>query len=519
MSYDQTREAEQLRYLDVAIAEFILRYQSNPATEGRRTAILLPGGMGCTLLRARTPYDDSAGLGQTFQYDTLWLDAFTFLGNALNIAMQKQPDGSFRDLDNRIVIANGSVDFLDCTPYDGFTAWCELHGIDWFIYGWDWRRRVEEVGDFFVIRFLPRLQAALLDAGLPDPLANFTVLGHSFGGMVVNLVNRRVDAVLDGMRQAITVGAPFYGYGGQIHRWFEGDSMFNDLGKLAVIRVIASLPGVYTLGFLDAETFATYGTALKGDTAYPLSGYPSMDATAPTTEADPFNPPTTGPERRYPTDIGFDMNELAHAHAVYNETVQPMPAGLEGRFFCVRGVRPVADTAGAITWGEITTVFNPNTFGSPITDGPDVPGDDTQPAWTARLVTQTAEQIVTVQADLHHMFMLDQPEVLAAIGGIMALTGPLILVAEDRRRAFLRRPDAASPERAFEVIRGLQALRTADRPDVDRPTVEAYLEQFSLGTLRAVARRVIQDVLKRPNLAQRQPSQSDEPSRKPDETR
>ena len=294
--------------------------------------------------------------------------------------------------------------------------------------------------------------------------------------------------------------------------------MFNDLGKLAVIRVIASLPGVYTLGFLDAGTFATYGAALQDDPAFPLAAYPSMDATSPATEADPFDPPTTGPKLRYPTDIGFDMGELAHARAAYDATVQPMPADLEDRFFCVRGVRPVADTAGAIAWGEITTSFNPSTCGSPITDGADVPGDDTQPAWTTRLVTQPIEQIKTVPADLHHMFMLDQPEILAAIGGIMALTGPLILVAEDRRKAVPRRPAAASPEQALAVIRGLQALRTADRPDVDRETVEAYLEQFPLGTLRAVARRVIQDTLKRPNAAQRRPPQRQDAPQKPADT-
>ena len=52
--YDTTRESEQLRYLKVDIASFILRYQSKPLTSGRRTLFLFPGGMGSQLLRART---------------------------------------------------------------------------------------------------------------------------------------------------------------------------------------------------------------------------------------------------------------------------------------------------------------------------------------------------------------------------------------------------------------------------------------------------------------------------------
>ncbi len=498
MSYDETRDSEQLRHLDVAIAEFILRYQSNSATSGRQTAILFPGGMACELLRARTPYDDNGGPGQTFHYDTVWLDAFTFLGNALTLAMHKQ-GGSFRDLDDRIVIANGSVEFLGGTPYDGFTAWCDLQGIDWFVFGWDWRRRIEDIADFCVTQFLPRFQQAMLAANLPDPLMDFTIVGHSFGGMVVNLVNRRTDAILDGMQHVITAGAPFYGYGGQIHRWFEGESLLNDLGKLAVIRVIASFPGVYTLGFLDADTFLANQAALADDHDFPLLAYPSMDADNPALQADPFNPPTAGPALRYPVDIGFDMHELAHAREIYQATAQPMPEDVQDRFFCIRGVRPAADTAGAITWKLIDASYNPQISGTRIANDAAVPGDDTQPAWTARLVTQPAAQIVTIRAELDHAFMMESPEVLAAIGAIMGVPETVLLAVEERREIPPRKPQSVSSDEALGIIRGLQERRTPERPMLDKPTVDAYLEQFPLGKLRAVARRVIQDILKRPN--------------------
>jgi hypothetical protein len=33
------------------------------------------------------------------------------------------------------------------------------------------------------------------------------------------------------MTRAVTVADPFYGYDGQIHRWFEGEQYLNHLGQ------------------------------------------------------------------------------------------------------------------------------------------------------------------------------------------------------------------------------------------------------------------------------------------------
>jgi hypothetical protein len=73
MSYATTRDSEQLRILDLAIAQFVQRYTSNPTTGKRRTLFLFPGGMGCQLLRARKPYKNNFIGTQTFQYDKIWL--------------------------------------------------------------------------------------------------------------------------------------------------------------------------------------------------------------------------------------------------------------------------------------------------------------------------------------------------------------------------------------------------------------------------------------------------------------
>ena len=237
---------------------------------------------------------------QTFQYDKIWLTLETFLGDALLLGMHKdRAPGVYRDLDNRIIIADGAVELFGVTPYSLFIAWCELNGLDWFIFGWDWRRRLEDTVSFFLTRFLPRFQSTVQNACNADPLRDFILVGHSFGGMIVNLILRQYSSLLTNMTRAVTVAAPFYGYDGQIHRWFEGDQYFNQLGKMNVIRVISSMPACYTLPYLDAGTYTTNQAALAQDPQYPLADYPSHDAANLVQMADPFNPVRAALPRRH----------------------------------------------------------------------------------------------------------------------------------------------------------------------------------------------------------------------------
>ena len=111
ITYDTTRDSEQLRFLKVDIADFILRYESKPANPERRTLFLFPGGMGSQLLRARTPYQDD-GTPQTFQYDNYWLSPLTFLGGPLFLGMQQAGRRDFRDFNDQIVIPIRRRQFL-----------------------------------------------------------------------------------------------------------------------------------------------------------------------------------------------------------------------------------------------------------------------------------------------------------------------------------------------------------------------------------------------------------------------
>jgi pimeloyl-ACP methyl ester carboxylesterase len=413
LSYADTRDSEQLRILDVAVAQFIQRYTSNPSTGGRRTLFLFPGGMGCQLLRARTQYQDGVATPQTFQYDKVWLTVETFLGDALTLRMHKDGQGVYRDLDDRIIVADGAVELFGVTPYTLFTAWCELNELDWFIFGWDWRRRLEETVAFFLARFLPRFQSTVQNACGTDPLSDFILMGHSFGGMIVNLILRQYNSLLANMTRAVTVAAPFYGYDGQIHRWFEGDQYFNLLGQMKVIKVISSMPACYTLPYLDAGTFSANQPALAQDPQFPLAGYPSHDAANAPLNADPFNP--VG--QRYPGNTGFDMTELNHGLHIFQQLTVPLTQYAD-RFFNIRGVESTPDTVvGGIDWKLLPGPANPST--SPITNRPpQVPGDGVQPAWSTRLVTLPNNQWLTVDG-VDHMFMMEYPATQQIIGQVL----------------------------------------------------------------------------------------------------
>ena len=372
------------------------------------------------LLRAQTRYRDNVATPQTFNYDTVWLTLLTFLPpGALQLAMHhdpRDPPAVERDLDDRIIIADGVVNFLGATPYDKFTQWCEVNDLDWFIFSWDWRRRLEDTVALF-LRFLPQFQSTVISQCGADPLADFVLVGHSFGGMVVNLLLHHAHSLLDTMTRAITVAAPFYGYDGQIHRWFEGEQYFNlGLGKMNVIRTISSMPVCYTLPYLDAGTYSANQAALAHDPQYPLAAYPSDFAGGnPQPIADPFNPVA----QQYPDNTGFDPDLLSDGLNVFRLLTAPPLPRYAGKFFNIRGVQTTNNTVNGINWQLLANPPNCPAV-TPITNNqPMGSGDDTQPAWTARHLALPSTQWVTVNAAIDHMFMMEYPQTQAAIAGVL----------------------------------------------------------------------------------------------------
>ena len=306
--------------------------------------------------------------------------------------------------------------------------WCDDKGIDWFILGWDWRRPVGDAAQFFINRFLPHFrQRVIAECEGADPLAKFTLIGHSSGGMVVNSALRTNHAILGTLDKAITVGTPFYGYGGQLHRWYEGEEFLNGLGNVNKMEIKRSHR--LAAGLLRAALHERPGRTRRTrprsrrSRSIPSTSYPCTDPFL-LVDADPYDPrahPADPNKVRYPpTPItGFDKGALARGGATINALVQPLPAALEPKFFNIRGVRTKVDTVGSVTWDWLSPVqFDQE----PVTDVSLVPGDDTQPAWSARLATLPANQIITVEGpDINHMFIMNCPETLAELGTLLGV--------------------------------------------------------------------------------------------------
>ena len=432
MSYDSVRMGEQMRILDFSIDEFINRYnlftleaELLGVVPARQTLILLPGGMASKLRRAKKAWDPAGPASQIFKYDIVFGDVPALLGGAArDLRMHKTAAGEYRDKGNRVVIADGVIDLFGISPYLLFTAWCSFKQIDWFVWPWDWRRSVDEVGTFFVDRFLSHFQERVAtDCNNADPLADYSLIGHSAGGMVVNWLLRNVDPLPGTIRKVITVAAPFYGYGRQLHRWFEGEPLVNGGGAFTngIIKALSSFPACYSWNFLPLEFYeANQALFQNDDPAYRLASYPSVDLAPPNDPVDTYAPQPPG--QRYPTfaQTGFDNDELSKARTLFDALTSPLSPAQAAMFVNIRGDTTANNTLDTTTW-KLLPPISP----SPIADTSLTPGDSVQPAWSTRdvgLLNQVPGNVITVKGgDTSHMFIMDSPKTIAQLAAVLGI--------------------------------------------------------------------------------------------------
>jgi hypothetical protein len=60
---------------------------------------------------------------------------------------------------------------------------------------------------------------------------------------------------------------------------------------------------------------------------------------------------------------------------------------------------------------------------------------------------------------------------------------------------------AASSEEALQFVRRLQEEVARERPPNTEAFVEQYLDQFTRGELRGIGRRILMDIMKRPQIS------------------
>ncbi|HWI39512.1 MAG TPA: hypothetical protein VNU64_23905, partial [Burkholderiales bacterium] len=157
---------------------------------------------------------------------------------------------------------------------------------------------------------------------------------------------------------------------------------------------------------------------------------------------------------------------------------------------------PKAKTHGSVSCDWIRPQFDPED-GTPISDGKhDVPGDDTQPAWSARLVSRTNPgRVRTVKSDtVTHMFFMNQRGTLENLASILHWQGALANTIIRPRQA----ERFATDEELQAFLDWVEHVRKRRR---GRPTSEEDLERDMPDNVRSnmptVAARIIADIFKR----------------------
>jgi hypothetical protein len=507
ITYAEVRDREHLRLLTPAIDAFIKRARYPPATGStgpRQTVFFFAGGIASALWRAKKKFQPGTTKPQTFEYEIVWLNDETHKrGYARRLKMHRDDVGIFRDKEDYIIVPSGMIWDV---PYAGFIDWCANNNLNLLVVDYDWRRRLEDTVTFFLHTFLPFFKTRVLDAGLPDPLAKFSLIGHSMGGMIVNLILRGNDPIVAGLARAITVATPFYGYPGQLHCYFEGHWLANgdnNIYKQEIMKVVASLPAPYTLQYLDEATYRERATqsALAHDPEFPLLSYPSMDATDTTVRADAYNPKINGSRVRYPGETGFDLAELDYGRLQAQQLVAPMVPNLAEKFYNIRGViteddqqTPKSTTPGDVTWDWVPTSFDA-TDPSPISDVTMVPGDETQPAWSTRLATNAPARCITVRgSSIEHVTIMNHARTLDALAAILGTPGAAM------SPSIPPTPEPASDEDLIAFMRWLhkRPRRKPPWPSYNELARRALVPAELQDKLPGITLRIIRDIMKRP---------------------
>jgi hypothetical protein len=408
----------------------------NPTPPAAPVIFFFPGGLGSQLMQS----EEAAPDGPPYDFYTVWLNCAIILG----LARQLQLSGD-QDWHDEYILPDGCIDF----SYDGFQQWCADNQLPLFVFGWDWRRQSGNAADFFLNKFLPAVEAAVAAGGYANsPLANFWLIGHSFGGMVVKrILNETANSYVQSMKGAITVATPFYGSGGQVHRFFVGESDLNVTlfpnGAATCTKIVSTLPANYEILFLDQDTFNANQAAFLLDPAgYKLSKYPSTDA-ATGVPADPYvpipgqpaQPPATGMVR-YIQNYNFNWQLLTDSRTASHLTAQALDPSVSGKFWNVRYVQTdnggtdLPGTVVAQTWALVNANFDPDVGPDPITDKLG-PGDSVVPAWSARLIGVADDHVVTLRAPgLEHQNLMNEGIVQEELATLLNLSEPFMLLAQ-----------------------------------------------------------------------------------------
>ena len=461
------------------------------------TVILLPGGMGSQLDRTVGAYADGAPL-PFGQFETVWAGFGLIFGDeAASLAMTTDREDARR----RILVPNGPVRWKPFyTPYAATKTFFRDAGVNYFVFGYDWRRPPLE-NAIYLDRFLRELARRADELrGDARGLTSATLLAHSQGGLVGATYLARFrqtpgDPLDRYVTRFISVGSPFYGTCGHIDRYYVGDSLLNWLlGRQTLARYIASMPGPFALCHLDFESYQHL--AATTDIALDLPDYPTTDADT-HAPADIHDPSMF---ERLPSWMKGEWADavreaIGDSRAVMWLLANGLPAPAQARTFHIRGgITPLETknnakaSATSLVWGrwpnqgrsEETSEVSPLVAGEAAPAGRQ--GDGVVPYWSSRLAQTPRSRVYDLRSATDHMDFMEHAEVLAAVKHIMdhdrvpapadAMTIASMMGVQPQVRA-----DEATARRFLQQVRA-GGVTPADPQD---PAVwKRVLESFSV---------------------------------------
>lgn len=444
-----------------------LRYQP-----GQPTIVLLPGGMGSQLDQSTRPFRGTV----PENFDPIWIDLgiLPFLGAD---ARKLEITGDLADIGGHIVVPNGPLRFTGLRSYDDTERFFSSHGYNYVVFGFDWRRQLQEaVG--FLRQFLSALAVLWLDQ---DPNADVTLLCHSQGGLVGKLFLDTYATAPSSfpryLKRVVCVAAPFYGTGTHMQRYFVGDKALNVLYPAkTVAEVTSTLPGPYALLPIDLQTFGKVGASIG------LSSYPVSDATT-GAPADPYGDDSQALDR-YPQFVNHGLR-LA-AGRVRQAVASPLPPALHDRMWFIRS--GLTETPVRFRWSTVPPDYDP---GRPSSQPPyeaidDGPGDGTVPFWSAVLAGTSPGHIHDCQVAKDHPRLAEHPEVLNVVHTIVRENQ---LAGAERMRSLLNaQPTPAGVASSHEVQDLLSQTRQHRDEEEARRTFQRAGESFIRGLLDEVRR-------------------------------
>lgn len=463
MDYEQYRISLIKGYYDNQLETLLSDFDPR-----RRTVILLPGGMGSQLMRSEDAFPASPNVIS----DVVWID----LGIAFGDALTLEVDAAGRDKDAFVIAAYGPLKFLTENPYGELKERARDKDWNYAVFGYDWRRPLQESAGFFKSWILEFQRRVIAHFGPQfDPIPKLTIVCHSMGGLVAKTA--LADAGFSGLgfNAVMTVATPFYGVSTQQERYFKGVSILNRLyDPQDVVRIVASMPGPYTLLFLPKAIFDRDQHQLG------LARYPEFDSTDNSIPCDPYDAAMLP---RWPQAVRDHKQQLAAARDEMIGIAAPVNANIAAKFINVRSQLDT-NTAVELSWINVDgDTIDPETSPSPVA-GLSGPGDGTVPYWSAFHASCTNRHDLARASD--HANLLRHREVLTLIEKVVT-TGKLPSQAAMRgRRAARPTATARKLDRALDKL----AARTAGQPApaelFETPVQQALLTDLIGGTKPAM---------------------------------